>query len=674
MNRCCIVYGSETGSTEIASYTTYIYLYKNGIPVEIHLSDLVDLNILFLFDYVIFFVPTCAFGEFPHNFEGIVETLMDYHARSKTIPSFNYTIFGLGDSRYPQYNVAARKLHSLLSSLQASEFFPLGLGDDQHPLGYDGELAAWRQDLLNYLNQQKGLKSETFSFETAVYPFRVEKMDIMNPTEYLFQQVCKELYDHKFNPQSYNRGVVRCNKVITSDKHFSTVRSIEIEEDEHSYITGDVLCLFPTDKGVGASLADIGLDPDQVVCVRRNDNFNIQTVLSVHNEYNTYPLEWIKSKLSMLGVSLMESQIHRFKEALRMLTGEKTVSSRTLPVGLYMTLSELFKKYLCLKNVCTPFQMYVMSLYSDDELHKAKLLEMSSDTVEGCMEYYRYCKKERRSLYEVLYDFRSVKLPLDVLINICTPYYSRLYSIASSEIDYVDRYSYSFTKYPLSVNYPRFKEFLSSKYRRNGRIQLIVGNVNYKMDGKRSVDGVGSRYLNLLRVGHRVEYTIYRPRFRSLILNTDVPVLFIATGTGITVPKPYIEHRSFRFKEIWNRHRLLPKTKDMAFMGFRRPSQDHLYGDYALYENWCKFVFVYSRAGESKYYVQDSVRDYSKEVYSFLREGTVVIGGKSHPMPAQVVESLVHVLEKEAHFSMESAQRFIDDSIKQSKIIIDTWG
>ncbi|BAM39330.1 uncharacterized protein TOT_010001298 [Theileria orientalis strain Shintoku] len=653
MSRCCIVYGSETGSTEIASYTTYVYLYKNGIPVEIHLSDLVDLNILLLFDYVIFFVPTCAFGEFPHNFEGVVDTLMDYHARSKYIPSFKYTIFGLGDSRYPQYNVAARKLHSLLSSLRASEFFPSGLGDDQHPLGYDGELLVWRKDLLEYLSQQKGSKSEGCSFESIVYPFRVEKMDITNPTEYLFQQMCRDLYDHKLNPLSYSRGVVKCNKVITSANHFSTVRSIEIEEEEPSYMTGDVMCMFPIDKDADALLFDLDLDPAQVVCVRRNDNFDIQTVLSVHNEFNSYPLEWIKRKL---------------------LTGRKMVSSRTLPVGLCMTLSELFKKYLCLKNACTPFQMHVMSLYTDDEVHKAKLLEMSSESVEGCMEYYRYCRKERRSLYEVLYDFRSVKLPLEVLVNICTPYYSRLYSIASSQIDYADRYSYSLTRYPLAVNYPRFKEFISSKYKRNGRIQLIVGNVNYKMDGKRSVDGLGSRYLNTLRVGRRVDYTIYRPRFRSLILNTEVPVLFIATGTGITVPKPYIEHRSFRFKELWNRHKLLPKTKDMAFMGFRRPSQDHLYADYALYENWCMFVFVYSRAGESKYYVQDSLRDHSKEVYSFLREGMVVIGGKSHPMPAQVLESLVHVLEKEAHFSRESGQRFIDHSIKQSKIIIDTWG
>lgn len=57
-----------------------------------------------------------------------------------------------------------------------------------------------------------------------------------------------------------------------------------------------------------------------------------------------------------------------------------------------------------------------------------------------------------------------------------------------------------------------------------------------------------------------------------------------------------------------------------------------------------------------------------------LRDGLVVIGGKSHPMPSQVIESLQLVLEKEAGFGTEAAKRFIDDSIKQNKIIIDSWG
>lgn len=83
-------------------------------------------------------------GEFPHNarqfWTGLLNTSLSSHSLSKwrsvgrlskilSVLSRNmfvfvrFAIFGLGDSRYPQFNVAARKLRTRLKHLGAQEFF-----------------------------------------------------------------------------------------------------------------------------------------------------------------------------------------------------------------------------------------------------------------------------------------------------------------------------------------------------------------------------------------------------------------------------------------------------------------------------------------------------------------------------------------------------------------------
>ena len=55
------------------------------------------------------------------------------------LQSLKFSIFGLGDSGYAQFNATARKLQQRLLQLGAAEFCPRGLGDDQsEPLGMDG--------------------------------------------------------------------------------------------------------------------------------------------------------------------------------------------------------------------------------------------------------------------------------------------------------------------------------------------------------------------------------------------------------------------------------------------------------------------------------------------------------------------------------------------------------
>ena len=70
----------------------------------------------------------------------------------------------------------------------------------------------------------------------------------------------------------------------------------------------------------------------------------------------------------------------------------------------------------------------------DSDIHKQKLREFASKTVEGKSEYYRYSVRERRTVIEVLYDFypnQEIKLPLEYLIQLCGRQKPREFSISS---------------------------------------------------------------------------------------------------------------------------------------------------------------------------------------------------------------------------------------------------
>lgn len=60
-------------------------------------------------------------------------------------------MLGLGDSSYVKFNFAAKRLHKRLQQLGAQAVVPLGLGDDQHDLGYDAVADPWIDSLWSSL-------------------------------------------------------------------------------------------------------------------------------------------------------------------------------------------------------------------------------------------------------------------------------------------------------------------------------------------------------------------------------------------------------------------------------------------------------------------------------------------------------------------------------------------
>ena len=84
-----------------------------------------------------------------------------------------------------------------------------------------------------------------------------------------------------------------------------------------------------------------------------------------------------------------------------------------------ITILELFTYWINLMEPPSRYFMHVLSFFVKSDIHKEKLREFASKTVDGKSEYYRYSIKEKRTVIEVLYDFypnQEITLPIEYLV------------------------------------------------------------------------------------------------------------------------------------------------------------------------------------------------------------------------------------------------------------------
>ena len=73
-----------------------------------------------------------------------------------SLAALNFTVFGLGDSSYEQFNAVAKKLTQRLIDLGSNLVQKVGLGDYQHDFEYNGEFDPWLAALWPNLTKQIG--------------------------------------------------------------------------------------------------------------------------------------------------------------------------------------------------------------------------------------------------------------------------------------------------------------------------------------------------------------------------------------------------------------------------------------------------------------------------------------------------------------------------------------
>mmetsp|Transcript_61257 Transcript_61257/g.189829 ORF Transcript_61257/g.189829 Transcript_61257/m.189829 type:complete len:832 (+) Transcript_61257:2-2497(+) len=163
-----ILYTSDTGHAEECAKAVARQCRNGGYvtsSVRCGTMDSFDVNALASEPLVVFCVATAGKGEFPGNGRGFWGKLSERAEELKgALGGVKYTVFGLGDSHYwgkgteeSKVNFAkpAREIDTLLESLGAQRFIPVGYGDDQDVDQYHTGFGEWKSQLYSRLGVDK---------------------------------------------------------------------------------------------------------------------------------------------------------------------------------------------------------------------------------------------------------------------------------------------------------------------------------------------------------------------------------------------------------------------------------------------------------------------------------------------------------------------------------------
>ncbi|KAL5496163.1 TAH18 [Sanghuangporus vaninii] len=578
-----ILYATETGNAlDVAEQVTR-EARRRLFTVRLSSVDVYPLEELVHETLVIFIVSTTGSGVEPRSMTPMWNMLLRADLPSDILEDLHFAVFGLGDSAYEKFCWAAKKLSRRVLSLGAQEICARGEGDEQHPLGAEGALDVWMPQVFSAL-------------EILLPPpldGTIEEPDVLPPPRISITTSGKTL-DCVDDPlagfDDYHLATVRRNNRITAKDWFQDVRHIELDlEDEIIYSPGDVAVIHPTQPSsdVDSFLSSMGWSD------------------TVDEEIYLLPVE-------------------------RFWSIPETIPRRT-------TLRRLFTRHLDINAVPRRSFFKVLRHFATNEMEKEKLSEFC--TTQGADELYEYVTRVRRTIREVIAEFRSLKIPKEYIFDLFPLLRPRQFSIASSSLIH------------------------------RKQVHLCVAIVRYRSKLKIPRRGVCSTYLAGLNPGDTLRIKIQKG-FLSQPRSPETPIVCVGPGTGIAPMRALIEQRIHE-----------GSANNTLYFGCRSESKDHHYGSEWLTLAECgKLTYrtAFSRdspEGAKRVYVQDRMREDAERLWDLLgrRGGWLYISGSSNKMPAAVKDAVAFAAQEAGGLSGDDAKGFVKRMQDEGRLFEECW-
>lgn len=381
-----ILYGSETGNAQDYAHNLARKLRYNSIRPNLASLDSYPLKKLVTETTVLIVIcSTTGQGELPRNAKNFMKFLLKKKLPADLLNHIQMTTFGLGDSSYPKFNYAIKKIHTRLMQLGCTELSARCEADELLPEGIDGYYAEWELTLIEALHRKF---SSIFSIDEHVLLPPEYKVAVDEGAADL--SLSDDLYLTRSGPNLIS-GVIAENKRLTAQDHFQDIRYLTIESQGLLYVPGDTLALYPP-----------------------NDERSVQL--------------------------LFELQPHFLAVADKPLTipGKLEVDGGLIDLR-QLTLRSLFTYHLDIMLI--PRRSFFLLLFhfvddstEDGQREKEKLQEFGK--LEESEELYNYANRPRRLILETIMEFeKNLKIPVEYVLDLFPLIKVRLFSIASPPSD-----------------------------------------------------------------------------------------------------------------------------------------------------------------------------------------------------------------------------------------------
>ncbi|EDO14622.1 hypothetical protein Kpol_264p8 [Vanderwaltozyma polyspora DSM 70294] len=479
-----ILYGSETGNA-----CDYAYILSQKLN-RLHfkhticpLGDFIPSDVLEC-RYMFIICSTSGQGELPVNARksssATEQQSLWSFLKQKSLPHdllnhLKVSFLGLGDSSYPHFNYAVRKLHErFVNQLGAIELFDRLEADEISMAGSNKGTGSGVESVY-FEFERRILKLLSEKFPTRlVNGERIKRIAIddeiyMEPSSYLMLDDELDMETSSTKPvkfkgdSSVKYGEVSKNLRITNNEHFQDVRQFTIKmKDNENYNPGDTIALYPC-----------------------NTDEDVEKILKVQPE-------WLKVADKPLKFS-------------------NGVQNNLLEGGVIvpLTLRNLLN-YQC-DIMSVPRVSFFMKVWpfavdksrlekGQDQLdqQREKLHQFAVD--EDMQDLFDYCNRPRRSILEVVEDFLSLNLPWKYILDYMPIIKPRLFSISSGDSD--------------------------------PSIDLTIAIVKYKTILRKIRKGVCTNFVANLKIGDELRYKIHRNNLLDKV-NCKSPFILISPGVGI---------------------------------------------------------------------------------------------------------------------------------------------
>lgn len=379
--RLVILYGSQTGTAQNVAEQIWRESKTWGFSGPVLPMDEYPVEQLIEEKLAIFVVATTGNGDEPDNMRKTWKFLLRRSLPGDSLQNLQFACLGLGDSSYAKFNFAAKKLNKRLIQLGGNMVSALGLCDDQHDHGLSATALPWIAELWNKLKMSLPFNALKKNGDAKnIFKWRLSFLD----------QETKLVEEAKLKWPLNDEAIcltLRENRRTTDVNHFQDVRFLRFEFPSHvKWNAGDVLDLRPTNS-------DEQVQEFFELVKEHNLDFNEKTIVKLETVYNDMPVPLAYAN----------------------------------PVNVSM-----LAKYIWDLSACPKQRAFeLLSLNCEDELEKEKLEEFA--TIEGLDDLINYVNRPRRTILEVLQDFRhsTSKLKLSILFEMFTVIQPRSFSIAS---------------------------------------------------------------------------------------------------------------------------------------------------------------------------------------------------------------------------------------------------
>lgn len=575
--KIAVLFGTQTGNSEDVAGRIGRQLFRMGCKPHVCSFKNYPIANLISETLIVFVCSTTGDGEVPDNMKSFWRFLLRKDLPKDSLSSVSFSVFGLGDSSYDKFNVVAKRLNKRLLQLGAIELIPLILADDQHELGYDAAFDPWHQNL----------KNAVINFFNLSGPFTPD--DALLPAKYSVhfpEDKSSEIQSYNKSPSDLS-AVLKENSRITAVDHFQAVHLLKFETASNChYNPGDVAVVWPEN-----------------------------------------PSDEVEEFLSLLKVPL------DIEFTLTATDPDDASLPKIFPYPC--TVRKCATSYFDFMSIPRRSFFEFFSHFSEEELEKEKLVEFT--TAAGQEELFEYCNRPRRTILEVLKDFRSTTpyVPFEYLFEMIPCIHPRKFSIASASKCFPDEF------------------------------HLAVAVVEYRSRLKKPRRGLCSNWLANLKPGTVIPYSIERGSIQ--LPKGNVPLIMVGPGTGCAPFRAFVQERA--------RDNI---GENYLFFGCRYKAKDFLFAS-----DWDEFVVkgclqiftAFSRDQEDKSYVQHKIKENGELLFKLihLKGAYIYVAGNAKQMPEGVKSAFADVIEKEGGCDTGEGIKYIQNLIVNKRYHQETW-